>query len=743
MLKTVFFRRFLTLSGLWLLAGCAFAQPLTGTVHDGQGEPMVGATVRWLDGTGTVTEADGSFTLERPDTATVLLTSFIGFGQTRTTVAPGQTTVAITLREGETLAAVEVSYRRQGSFTSTLETRNVESITSKELRKAPCCSLAESFETNPTVDLSYGDPLTGTREIQVLGLRGNYTLLTLEKRPALNGLATPYAMDFIPGTWLQGLQVGKGAGSVESSAAGLNGQLNAELMKPQLDKPLFVNLFGSTLGRLEANVHLNKRLNDHWSTGLLLHGSGTEGDHDRDFDGFQDNPNRRTAAGLYRLFYQGGYRPWEGQFNVLAIRDRRLAGQIDVHDHGQPSLNPYLLEQANDRVEVFGKTGYFGFEKTHQSVGFIWSGAYHRLDNSYGGTRHLGTQRSAYANLLYATRIANDQHQITLGTSWQYDDFVETYADRDLSRTERTGGAYAEYTYQISNGERPATLILAGRLDHHSVGDWQASPRANFKINLTPDNALRLSAGRGWRSPNVLADNLRWLPTSRRLELDGPPALETAWNYGLNWTQNFRVGDREGSFVLDLYRTDFQNQLVIDVEQDATRLLLYNVDGPSYANAILLTGSYEVLPGLDLKLAYKYNRVQTTYATNGLRDLPLTPRRRALATLDYEGRRWRVNLTYQWVGEQRLPDHGVIPESVRVFQPQVADPFGLVNAQITWVANDRLEFYAGGENLTGQRQANAIIGAYDPFYGDYFDATQVYQPLMGAQAFVGLRYSVE
>jgi hypothetical protein len=704
---------------------------------------MVGATVRWLAGPGTVTGADGSFTIERPDTATVLIASFIGFGEAKTTVAPEQRIVDIVLREGETLEEVEVTYRQKGSYTSTLETRNVESITSKELRKAPCCSLAESFETNPTIDLSYGDPLTGTREIQVLGLRGNYTLLTLEKRPALNGLATPYAMDFIPGTWLQGLQVGKGAGSVESSAAGLNGQLNAELVKPQLDKPLFVNLFANSMGRLEANVHLNKKLNEHWSTGLLLHGSGTENDHDHDFDGFKDMPDRRTAAGLYRLFYQGGYKPWEGQFNVLAIRDRRLAGQIDVHDHGQPTLDPYVIEQANDRIEVFGKTGFFGFEKAHQSVGLIWSGAYHRLDNSYGNRRHTGEQRSAYANLIYATRIANDDHQLTLGTTWQYDDFDEALDDRDLDRTERTAGAYAEYTWQAASGERPATLILAGRLDYHSVGGWQATPRANFKINLTADNAVRLSAGRGWRSPNVLVENLRWLPSSRTLVLDGPPVLETAWNYGLNVTQNFRIHGREGSLVLDLYRTDFQNQLVIDVEQDATRLLLYNVAGPSFANALLLTGSYELLPGLDLKLAYKYNQVRTTYATNGLRDLPLVPRQRALATLDYESRRWRFNLHYQWVGEQRLPDHDILPETVRVFQPQVADPFGLVSAQATWVANDKLELYAGGENLTNQRQSNAIIGAWDPFYGDYFDAGQVYQPLFGALIFVGLRYALD
>ncbi len=719
------------------------AQSLTGTVQDGTGEPMVGATVRWLEGPGTVTAADGSFSIERPDTATVLIASFIGFGEAKTRVAPGQQTVEIVLREGETLTEVEVTYRQKGSYTSTLETRNVESITSKELRKAPCCSLAESFETNPTIDLSYGDPLTGTREIQVLGLRGNYTLLTLEKRPALNGLATPYAMDFIPGTWLQGLQVGKGAGSVESSAAGLNGQLNAELMKPQLDKPLFVNLFANAMGRLEANVHLNKRLNEHWSTGLLLHGSGTENDHDHDFDGFEDMPDRSTASGLYRLFYQGGYKPWEGQFNVLAIRDRRLAGQLDAHDHGQPTLDPYVIEQANDRVEVFGKTGFFGFDKPHQSVGLIWNGTYHRLENQYGNAEHIGTQRSAYANLMYATRIVNDDHRVTLGGTWQYDDFDETYTDRDLSRTERTVGAYAEYTWQASTGERPATLILAGRLDHHSRGGWQATPRANFKINLTPDNALRLSAGRGWRSPNILVENLRWLPSSRRLELAGVPTLETAWNYGMNWTQNFRIAGREGSLVLDLYCTDFQNQLVVDVEQDASRLLLYNVDGASFANALLVTGSYEVLPNLDLKLAYKYNRVQTTYETKGLRDLPLTPRERALASLDYEGRRWRFNFTYHWVGRQRLPDHDILPETVRVFQPQEADPFGLVHAQVTWVANDRLELYAGGENLTGQRQSNAIIGAVNPFYGDYFDASQVYQPLFGTQVFVGMRYGIE
>lgn len=730
---------------------------LHGTVLDDAGYPLIGATVRWVDGPGTTTDVDGKFHLDPEPDAELIAISYIGFAtllvQTDTAKLPIQ---VVLLESDNKLETVEVKARDKGTYVSTLSGRNVESLTGKELRKAPCCSLGESFENSPVVDLSYGDPLTGRREIKMLGLRGNYSLMTIEKRPAFTGLATPYAFDMIPGTWVSGIQIGKGAGSLESSAAGLNGQINTELQKPNTDAPLFINLFAGNQGRGEANVHLNRQLNETLSAGLYLHGSLMENDHDHDFDRFKDMPDRRTQSALFRLLRNGGDAPWEGQFNVYVSRDKREGGQQDVHDHGQANLDPYLINQNNDHVEVFGKTGYFGFKKAHQSVGLIYSGTYHKLDNLYGRTRHLGEQRSFYGNALYHTRISNDDHKLALGLSGQYDKIEETLGDRNYGRTENTVGAHAEYTFsweQFDAGRpyRAFTLIAGLRADHHNLGGVQISPRLNLKYNPAENTAIRLSAGRGWRSPNILVENLNFLPSSRTVRLSDPVidaanpgfiGLESAWNFGVNFTHNFDLGGREGSFVVDFFRTQFENQIVLDVEQDKDNLFLYQLDGQSFSNGAMASLSYEIFPLIDVKVAYKYTDVQTEYATNGLRQAPLTPRHRALATLDYDGPRFRANLNYQWTGTQRLPDHDFIPETIAFPHPQIAPSFGLLNTQITYVANSKSEFYAGAENITNVTQRNAIIGDWEPFDGGYFDASQVYQPLFQRRFFVGWRYTL-
>ncbi|MEL6355923.1 MAG: TonB-dependent receptor, partial [Bacteroidota bacterium] len=725
-----------------------------GIVLDDAGYPLIGATVRWVGGSGTTTDQEGAFHLVPEAGKTHMAVSYIGFAPAEVQIDTAQFPITIVLVEGTSLTEVEVTARDKGSFTSLLSGRNIESLTTKELRKAPCCSLAESFENSPVVDLTYGDPLTGRREIQMLGLRGNYTQLTLEKRPALTGLATPYALDLIPGPWVSGIQIGKGSGSVESGASGLTGQINTELRKPAIEQPLYVDLFGGTQGRGEANLVINQRISENLTSNLLLHGGMLENKHDHDFDRFKDMPDRRSGAGLYRLFRQGKGQ-WEGQWNILAAIDRREGGQQDVHDHGQPTLDPFLINQANDHIEIWGKTAFFGFRKPHQSLGIIYSGSYHELNNLYGRKVHIGKQRSGYLNALYHTQVWNDQHQLSLGTSFQHDDIVESLADQDYDRRENTVGAFSEYTYNWGQYDpakpyRAFTAIVSLRLDHHNLGGWQASPRVNVKYNPSENTAFRLSAGRGWRSPNILVENLNWLPSSRNIQLVGQMnaqnpgylGLETAWNFGANFTQNFTWNDREGTFLIDFFRTVFQDQIVIDVEQDLANLFIYQLDGTSRANNIMASFTYEVLPLVDIKLAYKYNDVQTSYATNGQREVPLTPRHRALATLDYDGRRFKANINYQWVGSQRLPDHDLIPETVWVPHPQVAPAFGLLNAQVTYVANSRLELYSGGENLTNRTQRNAIIGAWEPFDGGYFDATQVYQPLFQRRFYVGLRYTV-
>lgn len=727
------------------------AQTLEGFITGPDGQALPGATVQWANGEGAVAELDGHFSLNRPDTATTLFVNYVGFVPQIIRVAPGIGSLSVSMRETASLATVEVNAKRRDSYTSLISTHQVEYITSQELRKAPCCSLGESFETNASVDAAYSDPLTGVREIQMLGLKGVYTQLLLEKRPTMTGLASPYGMDLLPGPWVEGIQISKGAASVQSGAGSLTGQINAELIKPMLGKSVYVNLFGSTMGRGEANVYLNRKFSETWSSGLLLHSSFQDNHHDGDRDGFQDMPNRQTMSGLYRLFYWSDL--MEGQINILAARDRRQGGQHTLHDHGQAIPDElYRINQSTDNVEVFGKFGFMGFTQPYQSMGLIVSSAWRQLNNQYGRTMHEGQQRSFYANLLYATIISNSNHQFNTGATFQYDDIREGLQYLRTDRLERVAGLHGEYTFTFKNlsdrqgkqrkGIQEMTAIAALRIDHHNLGGLQWTPRANVKINFTDRNALRLSAGRGWRSPNLLVENLSWLASSRQVSIGETPQLETAWNMGLSFSQELMVNWREMTLLGEVYRTSFQNQIVTDLETNADYIYFYNLDGASFSNSYLLQVTYELIDRLNIKLAHKWADVQISYQS-GLRELPLTPRRRAMAALDYTtaNKKWLFSGTYHWTGPQRLPDHTLIPQGVSLYQPQVSPSFGLVNAQITWKPAEQWELYVGGENLTNFIQRRPVIGAEDPF-GPYFDAAQVYAPTFGRRFHLGLKFSL-
>ena len=728
---------------LWTLT--IQAQTLRGSIKNESGEEMPGATIMWKNtNTGVIADLEGRFEIPRIESTSTLVISFVGFEPAEVEVGPELENLDITIEGTASLDEVQVVAQSSDHAFSTLDNRNIETIGHGELRKSACCSLAESFETNASVDVSYSDAITGTREIQMLGLRGAYTQFLTEKRPALNGLASPYALEYIPGTWLESIQIAKGAGSVVSGPSAIAGQINVELVKPWEDKPVFVNLFGSTMNRGEANIHLNKVLGKDWSTGLLMHGSFTENHIDHDSDSFQDGPNKKLLTGLYRLFYTGPV--WEAQFNVQGLVEERSGGQIV--EKGQTG-DFFTTFQRASRVDAFGKVAFNGFRNDAQGIGFIWNYAWHDTDAIFGRNVHKGVQQSLYGNLIFVTPVfGSEDHQLSTGLSMQMDDFDESLNDTDLSRREVMPGAFAEYSFHpaIESCDNPEFWwqrfgAIAGiRYDNLNGTQPMISPRVNVKYNFSEESIARISVSKGFRSANIIAENYSVLTTNRSFEVIGDLRLEEALNAGFNFTYNFDLFKRRGTVAFDAFRTWFQNQIIVDVENDYTKVLFYNLDGPSYSNSIVSTFSFEPFEGMEAKFAYKFTDVKMTYL-DGLRERPLVARHRGLVTLGYEtpNKRWMANVILQIVGPQRLPDNSQIPAPLLDHHPEISPTYALVNAQVTRILRKNFEIYVGAENLTNYRQHYPIIGFTDPF-GEYFNGMQVYAPTMGVTGYVGLRY---
>ena len=721
------------------------AQQITGKLFDAKGEPLIGATIRCKDHDhGTFSNEDGFFELERHSHTDSLVISYVGYEIITVGVDSDDFYLEIIMNEGENFEVVEVRARLSDNRVSTLSNQNIEHISSCELKKAACCNLSESFETNASINVGASNSLIGMKEMEMLGLRGLYTQLQIENRPAFEGLAYPWALEFIPGPWIDGIQIAKGASTVLSGTEGLTGKINTELIKPFNQPTLFVNLFAATTGRMEANVHLNTRLNENWSTGILMHTNRMQNEIDKTNNGFLDMPLKEHYSFLYRLFYES--ENVFGQFNFFFLDDEIRGGQ--TRDIGE---NRYLINSDLRRYEVFGKMGYAGFDNPSQSLGFIWSYTRHENENHFGLRNHAGNQDQWYANALFKTDVFNSAHEFFSGVSFQQDEIDEYLDEVDYSRTNRKAGIFTEYSFNpaTAGGDHSASgfienfgLMAGLRLDHHNQYDWLFTPTMSAKYNLDPHTVVRINAGRSYRTPNVITDNLAMLTSNRKFVLQEEPNIEEGWNFGFNFAMDFKLGGKDASLFFDAYHSFFENQIVADRDIDVNEIRVYNLDGKSYANSLLAAGQIAWTDNLSSKAGVKFNDVHTTM--HGKLDrAPKVARWNVLKAVDWESsdNNWMVNATWHWSSPGRLPHlHGVPQEVIDDFSGDPS-PFSIINFQVTR-RFDWIEFYAGVENLTDKTMSNPILASEDP-YGPYFDASLSYMPTIGRRAYIGLRYDLQ
>lgn len=738
---------------VWGVGTAALAQATTpsyisGTIYepttDGNSlQTVEGAYVRWAATTiGTVSDAKGEFKLARPDATTPLVVSLVGYATD--TIPPSQVfeQMAISLRNNTQLQGVTITAHQTTSFVSSLETIKTEKISSDELRKAACCNLSESFETNATVEVSYSDAVSGAKEIRMLGLDGVYSAITTENIPNLRGLASTFGLSYIPGSWIDGIQVTKGIGSVTNGYESITGQINIEFKKPQdcERERLHLNLYGNQMGRLEANLNAASMVGKKWST-ILLAGAARFADRpDANHDGFADIPQLSTLTVKNKWHYQGKH--LEAQLGVQGLLEERTGGQLSF-DRQQPrtTANGYGIGIDTRRAEAFGKLGIL-LPKSYQSVGNILSAIYHEQSMFFGLKTYHGTQQSVYYSSMYQSAVGgNEKQPFKVGISQQYDRYRETYNDTLFQRTENVSGAFAEYT----NKTNDRLTVLAGlRADWHNLYGWFITPRLHLRYELSDKTSLRAAAGSGFKTANIFADNVALFASSRQLHINAPLLLpERAWNYGVNLYQKFTLDQREGSLSIDAYRTDFVQQVVVDVFSNPQQMLLYNLQGKSFANSLQAELQYELLRRWSVKAAYKIDDARTTY--NGrLLNIPFVSRHKALLNTGYHtpNDRWRIDLTMQWYGRKYLTN-SLLPDATTTNDNRLLSPaYTVLLGQVTYALPPHWEWYIGGENLTNFRQHNLIVAADNPF-GNNFDATNVWGPVMGAVIYAGMRLTIQ
>lgn len=710
--------------------------------------PLAGANVFWLDtSVGAVTDIDGKFSIPYQESYNKLIVSFIGF-KTDTLTINKSKYIKHELKATSDLDEITLTARKQATSRSYMQAQNILTISSDELLKAACCNLSESFETNPSIDVNFTDALTGTRQIKMLGLTSKYILITTENIPSIRGASQAFGLSFIPGTWVESIQITKGAGSVVNGFESIAGQINTELRKPSTDDRLFVNLYGASSERMELNTHINTKVSEHWDTGLYVHGNLHKKRHDVNNDGFLDMPLYEQINVMNRWQYTNPEKGLVSFLNVRYLKDSKQSGQLDFDpDTDKFTTNSWGSEIDTERFEVSSKLGYVNTDLPWQTLGVQLSFSSHNQNSYYGLNPYDINQNSLYSNVIYNSIISDSRHKIKTGLDFTYDHYDELAINRDFERSERSFGGFFEYAFDdLSNFSLTAGL----RFDTHNLLGEFVTPRLHMRYTPWEKSAFKASVGRGKRSANIFAENQNIFATSRSINiLDSGGRIygldpEIAWNYGVSYLQGFNLFGRKADVTLDFYKTDFRNQVVVDWE-NPNELNFYNLEGESYANSFQVELNYDMFERFTFRTAYKYYDVKTQYQV-GKRSKPLTPEHRFFANASYETdvsqgqtTQWKFDATYNWLSEQRFPSTAANPVAFQLAEE--SPTVGTLNAQITRVFSPRFEVYLGGENITNVRQDNPILGAENPF-GPNFDTSFVYGPIFGSMYYAGLRFRI-
>jgi outer membrane receptor for ferrienterochelin and colicin len=713
------------------------AQQIKGRVveiQDGKEVSLPGANVVW-EGTqiGVTSNSEGFYVINQPQSyPATLVVTYVGY-QTYKKEIPEWNHYHIVMKSSVDIDEVKVKGKVNTYEISILDPINVQTISTGELEKAACCNLSESFSTNATVDVTFTDAVSGAKQIQMLGLDGVYTQITQENMPLIRGLTSSYGMSYVPGTWIESIQIIKGTGSVVNGFESFTGQINLEYFKPESAPKLFWNAYTNSEGKLENNLQFAKQ-NGNWRSNLFTHVSYFDKDIDKNDDGFLDAPKLMQINVLNRWVYEGSDK-YRISLTARVLNEDRIGGQL-------PDLeNPYKVEIHNDLIEFATKTGLLQLNDPGKSVGLQTSFRKHNQTFNFGNKNdYTGLQESVTLNLIRQTYIGNTNNVIKYGMSYFADRFTEKMNGTDYNRVDLVSGVFSEYSYKKDDY---FTLIAGMRADYHNKFGMQYLPRLNLKYNPTEKTVVRISGGKAFRIANIFVENSNYFASNRNIIVSSDLNPEVAWNYGVNLTHCFYLNGREGTLNFDAYRTDFNNQVVVNIETPG-ELSFYNLDGESYANSMQADFFYELFDNFDVKMAYKINDVHSTFNRKD-KTVPLTPKTRALINMAYATNfdKWKFDVTWNYIGESRIPNHSLIgvQEDVNLVDGELfSAPFYLINAQITKKFR-KFDWYLGGENLLSYKQENPILSVDNP-YSDIFDASLIYAPVMGRILYFGLRYKI-
>ena len=683
--------------------------------------------------------------------------------------ASGQVAVADTAglygeRKDSLDAAVYVS-RQSGNYLKKGSPIRTEVISSAGLHKMACCTLAESFENSASVTVGYSDAVTGARQIRLLGLSGVYTQMLDENRPVMRGLASPFGLSYVPGQWLESIQIAKGASSVINGVESMTGQINMEHRKPTDEKPLFLNASVMSDTKVDFNAASSLQMGYRWSTAILGHVSGNFKSFDHNHDGYMDDPEMLQFSLANRWLYMADSGV-QVRFGFKALQDSRRGGQ-EGYDHEKYSLSntlPWGSDILNRSLNGYLKVGIPLAEDNSRNIAVVADYTLYDMDSWFGSTKYLGQQHSGFINVMYQHEI-NGAHKFTAGFGSTYDlldeDFSRTvlYPDPAFASVSKKGltslfnaGVFGEYTYHAGD---KFTAIAGVRGEWYSRDGFKCSPRATVKYSPVEQIIIRLNGGRGLRYSMPLADNIGVLSTGKAFKgMFNDHILEDSWTYGGNVTYYLPFGASDNTYIsFDYFHTGFGQQTVVDYEHEVNVIDFYALDGKrSFTDNFQIDFNVEPVERFTVTATFRYTDARIELKDRGLVEKPMTSRYKGVLNLQYATRlsKWIFDFTASLNGPSRV--YGFMEgledsDGNLLYKDGHTPAYPMLYAQITRRLKG-LDIYIGGENLTNFRQKDVIIGAARDRDGivnprqPSFDASAVWGPLMGMKFYAGVRFTL-
>jgi len=722
------------------------------SIENGENIPVKNADVNWKEHPvmKTVTDSLGNFELMYHEGLFSIEVSKEGFISQEILIKnvdePVEIYLELQLSPSEKLLDEVVIRQKANAVSIKANSASLTyTINKTELLKAACCNLAESFETTPTVDVSTTNAVTGSKQIRMLGLDQKYTSITVDNLPEVRGLSSASGINFIPGTWINSIQLTKGGSTVNNGYEAITGQINTELIKYKDKNFTNINFFANQNARLELNMVNASKISNDWSNTNLSHLSGRLVKEDMNHDGFLDNPLSKQINLMDIIRYDGIKKNgWGSMFGFQALYSKEIGGEKKFREStDRLTQNHYGIGIENSHYEIWNKTGYVFLTKPYQSIGLQTKFIHHNTNSYFGQRLYNGNENSFFTNLLFESIIGNTNNKYTVGASYLHDSYNEDFENRNYKRTENVPGIFVEYT---NTSFKNFTLVTGLRTDFHNLAGTQLLPRINIKYAFLPKTTLRLAAGRGMRTSNIFSENMQYLASSRKVHIKPNNGdiyglkPEIAWNYGGSLIQDFKIGTVKNTLTFDFYRTDFKKQVLVDLDKSTQSLWFYNLDGKSFSNTFQAVWDIIPISNLELHFAYKWYDIKADYM-EGRKQVPFTSKNRGLFSISYSTNetenksKWTLDFNLQYVGKQRIPDTSQNP--VEYQRKSFSPNYALMNAQISKHFTDKLRTYLGVENLGSYKQKNPIINSENPF-GDYFDTSLVYAPIVSAMFYMGI-----